>query len=171
MQSSDAATVQSNGAYNKLGFNGMRLQSITDFTSFYMQVNGQFSSKNLDVSEKMELGGMYAVRAFPEGEAYADQGYVLNIEIRTLLTKISEKLSGKMQLIGFVDTGTVQSNKYVWTPELNTRTLSGAGVGLNWMGTSNFVLKTYYAHKLGDEAATSAPDKSGRFWIQGVKYF
>ena len=171
LQSLDAATVQSNGAYNKLGFNAMRLQSVTDFTSLYMQISGQLASKNLDVSEKMELGGMYGVRAFPEGEAYADQGYVLNIESRTLLSKISEKLSGKMQLVVFVDTGTVQANKYTWTPEQNTRNLSGAGVGLNWVGANNFVLKTYYAHKLGDEAATSAPDKSGRFWVQGVKYF
>jgi hypothetical protein len=44
-------------------------------------------------------------------------------------------------------------------------------VGLNWTGGNNFVVKTYYAHKLGDDAATSAPDKSGRFWLQGVKYF
>ncbi len=171
MQFSDTATVQSNGAYNKFVISAMRFQSITDFTSLYVQVNGQFSSKNLDVSEKMELGGMYAVRAYPEGEAYADQGCVLNLETRTLLSKISEKLSGKMQLIGFVDTGTVQANKYVWTPEQNTRSLSGAGVGINWTGTNNFVVKTYYARKLGDEAATTAPDKSGRFWIQGVKYF
>jgi len=171
LQSLDTATVQSNGAYNKLGFNAMRLQSVTDFTSLYGQINGQFASKNLDVSEKMELGGMYAVRAYPEGEAYADQGYVLNLEIRTLLSKVSEKFSEKIQLIGFVDSGTVQANKYVWTQEQNRRTLSGAGIGFNCVGNNNFVVKTYYAHKLGDDAATSAPDKSGRIWIQGVKYF
>jgi hypothetical protein len=33
------------------------------------------------------------------------------------------------------------------------------------------MLRTYYARKLGNEKATSAPDKSGRVWIQGVKYF
>jgi hemolysin activation/secretion protein len=171
MQTLDAVTVQSNGTYNKFGFNAVRLQNLTDLTSIYVLVNGQIASKNLDVSEKMELGGMYAVRAYPEGEAYADQGYVLNLEARTLLYKLSENLSGKMQLVGFVDTGTVQANKFSWTPEQNSRTLSGAGVGLNWTGSNNFVVKTYYAHKLGDDAATSAPDKSGRFWLQGVKYF
>ena len=35
----------------------------------------------------------------------------------------------------------------------------------------NFMLRAYYARKLGSEMAISAPDKSGRFWIQGVKYF
>jgi hemolysin activation/secretion protein len=171
LQAIDAVTVQSNGAYSKLGFNVMRLQSVTDFTSFYTQVNGQFASKNLDVSEKMELGGMYAVRSYPEGEAYADQGYILSLESRTLLPKFSELVSGKMQLISFVDTGTVKTNKNPWQSEQNSRTLSGAGVGLNWTSINNFVLKTYYAWKLGSETATSAEDKTGRFWIQGVKYF
>jgi len=33
------------------------------------------------------------------------------------------------------------------------------------------MIRTYYAAKLGNEPAISAPDKSGRFWIQLVKYF
>jgi hemolysin activation/secretion protein len=76
-----------------------------------------------------------------------------------------------MQLIGFVDTGTVKLHKTPWTAGKNTRTLSGAGLGLNWSETNNFMVRTYYAFKLGNEEATSAPDKSGRFWIQVVKYF
>jgi hypothetical protein len=32
-------------------------------------------------------------------------------------------------------------------------------------------VKAYYARKLGSEDAQSAPDKSGRFWVQAVKYF
>jgi hemolysin activation/secretion protein len=171
MQSLDAATVQTNGYYNKTGLSAMRLQSVTESTSLYALVNGQIASKNLDVSEKMELGGMYAVRAYPEGETYADQGYVINLEARAQLPKLFELLSGQMQLIGFLDSGTVTTNKNPWTLEQNSRTLSGTGVGLNWMRTNSFVLKTYYAHKLGDAAATSAPDKSGRFWVQAVKYF
>ena len=47
----------------------------------------------------------------------------------------------------------------------------GAGVGLTWTDPGNFAIRTYYAQKLGNEVATSAPDKSGRFWIQAVKYF
>jgi hemolysin activation/secretion protein len=171
MQSLDAATVQSNGNYNKLSFNAMRLQRVTDSTSLYASVNGQVAPKNMDISEKMELGGMYAVRAYPEGEAYADQGYVLNLESRTQLPKLFERLSGEMQFIGFLDTGTVMTNKNPWLVTQNFRTLSGGGVGLNWTGTNNFVLKTYYAHKIGTEAATSAPDASDRFWMQAVKYF
>jgi len=167
----DAATAQSNGHFNKLGFNFTRLQRLSDTVSLSAAINGQLASKNLDVSEKMELGGMYAVRAYPEGEAYADQGYVLNLEARMQLPKFSDAMPGQLQLIGFIDTGSVTVNKNPWMATANRRTLSGAGVGLNWADTNNFMVRAYYAFKVGDEVATSSPDKSGRFWIQAVKYF
>ncbi|MDB5763416.1 MAG: Polypeptide-transport-associated domain protein ShlB-type [Herminiimonas sp.] len=171
VRSFDAQTAQSNGNYNKLGFSAMRLQNVTESISLYGSINGQFASKNLDVSEKMELGGMYGVRAYPEGEAYADQGYLMTLEARMLLPKFSEQMAGQMQLIAFVDSGTVTTNKNPWTAGSNSRTLSGAGVGLNWTDPGNFAVRAYYARKLGNEVATSAPDASGRFWIQAVKYF
>ena len=114
---------------------------------------------------------MYAVRAYPEGEAYADQGYVLNLEARMQLPKFSDAMPGQLQLIGFIDTGRAIVNKNPWAAGLNRRTLSGAGVGVNWSDTNNFMVRAYYAVKVGDEVALSAPDKSGRFWIQAVKYF
>lgn len=167
----DAATAQSNGHYSKLGFNAMRLQNVTDTVSLYAGLHGQVASKNLDVSEKMELGGIDGIRAYPQGEAYADQGYVLTLEARMLLPKFSESFPGRVQLAGFVDTGGVTLNKNPWTAGDNRRTLSGAGIGLNWSAYNNFVVKASYARKLGSATATSAPDKSGRFWIQAVKYF
>ena len=167
----DAGTAQSNGRFTKLNFSAMRLQSVTDTVSLYAGVSGQLASKNLDSSEKMELGGMNAVRAYPEGEAFADQGYVLTLEARVQLPKLSEKMPGQLQLVGFVDTGSVTINKNPWTTGDNRRTLSGAGVGLIWSENNNFLVRTYYARKLGSGTAISAPDKSGRFWIQAIKYF
>ncbi|MBE0618976.1 MAG: ShlB/FhaC/HecB family hemolysin secretion/activation protein [Burkholderiales bacterium] len=160
-----------NGHYQKLAFNVARLQRVTEKVSLYGAINGQFASKNLDISEKMGLGGPYAVRAYPVGEAYADEGYVVNLEARLLLPKFSERMPGQMHLVGFVDSGSVTHNKNPWTAGDNHRTLSGAGVGLTWADYNNFVVNLYWAHKLGSEVATSAPDKSGRFWFQVVKYF
>lgn len=167
----DAATVQSNGHYDKLGFNAVRLQSLSDSISLYAAVNGQLASKNLDTSEKMGLGGLNGVRAYPEGEAYADQGYVLNLEVRALLPQLAQSQSGQMHFIGFVDTGTAMLNKNPWASGQNRRTLSGAGVGLNWSDSNNFMVRAYYAHKLGNAKAMSAPDETGRFWLQAAKYF
>lgn len=167
----DLATAQTNGRFNKLSFSAARLQSVTDALSFYGAISGQVASKNLDVSEKMELGGMNAVRAYPEGETYADEGYVLNLEARLSLPKFSPTMQGQVQLIGFADAGRVNISKNPWSNSSNTRALSGAGVGLNWSENANFMVRMYYAVKLGSETPTSAPDAPGRFWIQAVKYF
>ncbi|MDO8903598.1 ShlB/FhaC/HecB family hemolysin secretion/activation protein [Hydrogenophaga sp.] len=165
------APVQSNGRFNKLSFSASRLQAVSPAWSLYAGVNSQLASKNLDASEKMALGGMYGVRAYPEGEAYADQGYVATLEARMLLPK-PDQMPGQLHLIGFVDSGRVTINKNPWSDAVpNSRTLHGAGVGLNWADPNNFAVRAYYARKLGSGEATSAPDKSGRFWIQAIKYF
>ena len=166
----DQATARTNGHFSKLSFSAMRLQNLGGPFSVYAAVNGQFASKNLDVSEKMELGGMNAVRAYPEGEAYADQGAILTVEGRMDLPKY-DNVPGRLQLVVFADAGTVTINKEPWAPGNNHRTLSGAGVGINWALPGNFTARAYYARKLGNDVATSAPDRSGRFWIQLVKYF
>lgn len=167
----DSLAARSNGSYGKLALYAMRLQRLTDSWSLYGAINGQLASKNLDISEKMELGGMYAVRAYPEGEAYADEGYVLNLEARWLMPRFWDRQSGQMHLVGFVDTGSVTLNKNPWGVGPNHRTLSGYGVGWTWDDYDDFSVKAYYARKLGSEPATSAPDRSGRFWFQVVKYF
>lgn len=166
----DQASAHTNGDFQKLSFTAMRVQSLGGSFSVYAAVNGQLASKNLDVSEKMELGGMNAVRAYPEGEAYADEGAVLTIEGRMDLPAFAH-VPGRMQLIVFADAGTVTVNRKPWAAGDNHRNLSGAGVGVNWSLPGNFTARAYYAHKLGNDVALSAPDRSGRFWVQLVKYF
>jgi hemolysin activation/secretion protein len=167
----DALGARTNGHFDKLSFSAMRLQSLGGPFSLYAGINGQFAAKNLDVSEKMSLGGMNGVRAYPEGEAYADEGYLLVVEGRMDLPPLPPSVPGHMQLVAFVDQGHVRMNRDPWVAGNNQRTLSGAGVGVNWGDPGNFLVRAYYARKLGGEAATSAPDKSGRFWVQFVKYF
>jgi len=167
----DAATARTNGGYAKLSFSASRLQQLVGPLSLYGEVRGQIASKNLDVSEKMELGGAYGVRAYPEGEAYGDEGYMATLEARLLLPRWWEGLPGDMQAIAFVDTGSVTLNTSPWTTGTNSATRSGAGVGLIWADTNNFTASATYAWELGNTRATSAPDHLGGFWVQIVKYF
>jgi hemolysin activation/secretion protein len=166
----DATTARTNGDYVKLAFMADRLQTIYGPFSIYGDLRGQLASKNLDISEKMELGGAYGVRAYPEGEAYGDEGYVGTVEGRYLLPSLARGFPGRVQLIAFFDTGSVRlyENPYIAGP--NTLTRSGAGVGANWIASNNFEVKASYAFKLTGPA-TSAPDRSGQFWIEVVKYF
>jgi hemolysin activation/secretion protein len=166
----DDVTARTNGRFNKLSYSAMRLQRVGGPFSLSAGVNGQLASKNLDVSEKMSLGGMNGVRAYPEGEAYADEGYLLTVEGRMDLPPLPASVPGRVQLVAFVDSGRVTLDRNPWAPGDNRRTLSGAGVGFNWGDPGNFLVRAYWARKLGSEPATSAPDKSGRFWIQLVKY-
>lgn len=169
----DADTAKSNGHFDKLSLSVIRVQQLTNILSLYGSVSAQFASGNLDSSEKMSLGGMNGVRAYPQGEAFADEGYLATLEARLLLTGLSEQVPGQVHLIGFADTGTVTTHKDPWGDDDtdNKRTLSGAGVGVNWVDYNNFSVKSYYAHKIGNEEATSAPDSDGQFWVQLVKYF
>ncbi|PUE19380.1 peptide transporter [Limnohabitans sp. WS1] len=166
----DASTADTNGHFNKLSFAVSRMQQVRQGLTLWTSLSGQMASQNLDVSEKMALGGMYGVRAYPEGEAAADEGYLLTLEVRQQLLGLAPA-SGQVHLAAFVDAGVVKLNHNPWTSTPTHRHLSGAGVGVYWTQTRDFSVKAFYARKLGNADAVSAPDRSGRFWIQGVKYF
>lgn len=170
-RTADAATARSQGGYTKLAFNASRLQRVSELVSLYAAIGGQIASRNLDPYEKIVLGGIDGVRAYPQGEGFGDEGLLLNLEARLLLPGLSERVPGQVHLVGFIDAGRITSNRDPWFAGSNDRTLSGAGVGAIWEMQGNFAVRTYYARKLGGEDAVSAPDKSGRFWIQAIKYF
>ncbi len=169
-RAADAATARTNGTYAKFSYAVSRVQHVAGPFSLYGAVRGQFAANNLDISEKMELGGEYGVRAYPEGEAYGDQGYIATLEARLLLPRWQGYLPGDMQLIGFVDTGSVTFYKSPFLQGKNDASRSGVGVGFVWADPNNFNVTVTYAHELGDRA-TSAPDRFGRFGVQLVKYF
>jgi hemolysin activation/secretion protein len=167
----DAASARSNGSYSKLWFNLARTQRLSDAWSLRASLTGQLASGNLDPSEKLVLGGMDGIRAYPQGEGFGDEGLLLDLEARVLLAGLSASVPGQVSLLGFVDAGRVTINKNPWYAGDNTRNLSGAGVGAVWEDAGNFAVRAYYSRKLGNEIALSAPDESGRFWIQAIKYF
>jgi len=170
-RAADAATARSDGSYGKLQYSVARLQTVTGPLSLYGSVRGQIAFNNLDISEKMELGGAYAVRAYPEGEAYGDQGYVATAELRLQLAELTHGLPGGVGLFGFVDVGAVDYAKNPWFPGSNKAKRSAYGGGVSWAAPGNFVLTATYARKLGNAEATSAPDRSGRAWFQVSKLF
>ena len=170
-RAADALTARTEGGYAKVYAAGSRLQQVAGPLSLWMQARGQIASKNLDISEKMELGGPNGVRAYPEGEAYGDEGYLLTAEARLTLPTWRSRIAGRFQAVAFVDNGSVRLVKNVYAEGQNVRTLSAAGVGLNWANDYGWAVQIDYAFKVGDERATSAPDRSGRLWVQVTKVF
>ena len=170
-RAADAVSARSQGGFNKLQYAVSRLQTVRGPLSVYGSLRGQVATDNLDSSEKMELGGAYAVRAYPEGEAYGDEGYVATLEARLALDPWTAPLPGRFQLIGFVDRGEVDFAHDPWFAGPNHARRSGVGVGLNWSGPDDLFIRVSYARRLGDQIATSGPDDEGRAWFQIVKLF
>jgi hemolysin activation/secretion protein len=112
----DSLTARANGGFGKLDYSLARLQSLGGPLSLYGLLRGQIAFDNLDSSEKMELGGAYGVRAYPEGEAYGDQGYIATLEGRLALSRWTRGLPGQFQLITFVDVGAVDFAHDPWFP-------------------------------------------------------
>lgn len=168
---------QTNGAYNKFNYNLSRLQRVDDLWSLYGSVSGQYASKNLDSSEKFVLGGM-GVRAYPQGEAAGDEGLLLNLEARFSVPGMNG-----LQLIGFVDVGSVTLHKTTW-PDFysrnlpNSYTLAGYGFGVNFYKEADYSIRASIAWKSGSNPGASTlgydadnANTSPRFWLQATKQF
>ncbi|WP_426038886.1 ShlB/FhaC/HecB family hemolysin secretion/activation protein [Brevundimonas sp. DC300-4] len=170
-RAADAISAHSQGGFGKLQYAVSRLQMVGGPLSIYGALRGQVATANLDSSEKMELGGAYAVRAYPEGEAYGDDGYVATVEARLSLDQWTSTLPGRFQLIAFVDAGEIDFAHDPWFAGPNHARRSGGGAGLIWSGPDDLTTRVTYAHRLGDQIATSGPDDGGRAWFQIVKLF
>ncbi len=159
----DDLTAGTAGRFHKLNPSLVRLQRLSDRFSLYTQLQGQWADGNLDSSEKISLGGAYGVRAYPQGEASGDQGWLANVELRYALTDA-------WQLSTFLDHGEVRLNKTTWSDGENHRSLSGTGVGARW-AAYGWQINTVAAWKLGNDDPQSDVDRSPRVWAQVVRFF
>lgn len=170
-QALDKAGLQTEGSFGKYNLVLTRLQQLRERLALYLTYSYQGADKNLDPSEKMVLGGPFAVRAYPVGEASGDQGWLGMAELRWNLPN-KEGAKDVWQLITFVDAGAVSldKNPIIGSGD-NRRSLSGMGVGVNWSRESNWAARFHYAWKLSSDEAQSDTDKSGRFWLQVYRFF
>ncbi|TWH51615.1 ShlB/FhaC/HecB family hemolysin secretion/activation protein [Sporomusa sp. KB1] len=165
-QTVDNKGLQTTGSYTKANVNFNRLQYLNNRLNLYLGFTGQLANKNLDSSEKLFIGGANAVRAYPQGEASGDQGYLLTGELRWNMP------TPAFQLAAFIDNGRVSIDKNpVAGSGDNSRILTGAGLGLILNKQKDYTLRVDYAWKLSSSDATSDRDKSGRWWVKGTQRF
>lgn len=162
---------KTHGKFEKSNVQLSRLQSITPGLAFYASYSGQTASKNLDSTEKLSLGGINGVRAYPQGEAMVDQGYLVTGELRYALGKASPKVPGQFVLSTFIDSG--RGKVYVkplTTDTENVVSRTGAGIGLTWGELDNFQVKGSLAWRIGEEASTDK-DRTPRANVNAIKWF
>jgi hemolysin activation/secretion protein len=165
---------KTNGSFNKQNIQLSRIQQLPEKFTLNFVADAQFSSKNLDTSEKMSLGGPTGVRAYPTGEASGDEGYRYSLDLRYGLGNFP--YFGDVTPLIFYDYGRIKQfkNKDVSTTVVanNEYSLSGYGLGLEAVNSNNFSLKFIAAHTNGGNpgASTQGNDSDGRsdntrYWI------
>lgn len=147
------------GNFTKLSVQATRLQALTRTLSVFVGGAGQWASKNLDNAEKFTLGGDKGVRAYPAAEAASDQGVLLNAELRYW---IAPQWSSFL----FYDVGHGQIKKRPADGDDNTRTLRGAGLGLQYTNPDLFILKASLGVRGKEEPVSETSNSRTRLLVQ-----
>jgi hemolysin activation/secretion protein len=152
--SADAAGLRRNGDYLVLNYDYKRQQLLAHGFDAIFSLRGQVASKNLDSYHKLSLGGVNGVRAFVNGEASADRGYISRIELGYSIAQMGQRISA------FYDIADAQINQKPLAASATSNALRLAGSGLQWDAqvTSGVRLRIFYAHIQGGGRSVSAVD-------------
>lgn len=154
----DDVSARTHGGYNLGRISLARLHRLSNKFSLFARVRGQWTDDNLDGSEKFGLGGAYGVRAYPQGEAQGDEGWLANLELRYALLQ-------QLQLSAFLDHGRVRLNKETWDDGDNHRNLSAMGVAGAWY-SGQWRVDAHAAWPVGNAQPLSDKHKEPRCWLQ-----
>jgi hemolysin activation/secretion protein len=164
----DAATANSKGRFSKWTANLFRLQSLSARDALYLTVSGQWANANLDPAEKMVAGGPYTVRAYDTGIESGDTGILASAEFRH---QLGQTQNGQLQAVAFIDSERVAVNHTTWIAGTNDVNLSGTGLGLNWVGKSEWRGRLYVAAPIGRTPESIGTNKSVHAWVEVGKGF
>jgi hemolysin activation/secretion protein len=133
-----------------------RLTRLPEEWSLFLRGSFQISDANLTPSEQLGLGGYDTIRGYDEREVNSDEGYILNVELRTPAVSLGKKLGwarlhDQLQLLGFWDYGEGYNHKPL-AGEPSDVPLAAAGLGLRYTIDSNVSIRADYGfqmHKTG----------------------
>lgn len=158
----DAAGANTDGDYTKISGS---IEKAIQFNPEYslttsLRFQKALGHKNLDGSEDFSLGGAYGVRAFPDGEHSAENGYIFGAELFYTLPSF-EGINHKASL--FADTGYATMENPLSTSE--SRQLSDIGLGYQ-ASYKEFFAKAQVARVIGGEKVTSESERSTKLLLQ-----
>lgn len=160
----DATTAQTAGHFNKYNLDIARIQKLPGDFALYGRYSAQWTSQNLDSSERFGLGGIYGVRAYPLGEGMGDRGWLGQVELRYL--------AGPYTPFVFYDAGRGDTNARPWDSASSTsRSIAGGGAGVRvdykqWSIDSTLAWRTR-----GGPASADTSDRSPRLWFMATYSF
>lgn len=168
----DQSGLNTKGSYRKVNVSLIHTVPVRSSSSVYISATGQRAQKNLDSSERLALGGVNSVRAYPSSEGSGDQGLLVSAEWR-------EALNSDLQAKAFYDVGRIRKSKspvpgVLDTP--NSYLLRGWGVGLDYQVRSQLKFSMTLARRVGvnpgaqlsesgDYVENDGTHKVNRVWI------
>ena len=168
-QITDASGAKTEGSFGKLRLTASVQQAINEALSFFGNFVFQRASRNLDSSEKMQLGGATGIRAYPTGEGSGSEGEILSFELR-------QALSESVNVAAFYDWGQIHQQhdpNYPGGPTNNSYILKGAGLSATYVDSSGMQLKGIWSRRLGNNPnpTQAGTDQDGtydrnRYWLQ-----
>ena len=152
-----ASVNQTEGRFTKAELNATGVKALGHSTEVMVKMSAQKASSNLDGSEEFYLGGANGVRAYPQGEASGDEGFMGTAEIRW-----HTPLKG-MTLSTYLDGGNVHLSRGLGGNE----TLAGWGLGLSYSRPGDWFTRLDYARRIGGdgENLTANAKAHGRTWF------
>lgn len=129
----------------------------------YLSIRSQFqdASDSLPSSEQLQLGGVYSVRGYPEGDYMADRGASLSLDWVFPVYFIPEDftlfamdtpLRDQIKWLLIMDAG-YGNLKETLPGEKSSKFLMGLGAGLHYNLHKNLFLRMEWAVPVGDEPA------------------
>ncbi len=156
------------GHFGRLTLDLARVQNTAvQNLSLFARGSMQSASKNLDSSEGYSLGGANGVRAYPQGEASGDRGWMVQLEARYQV--------GAFAPYVFHDAGRVTfnaDNAALTVPNShNSRSLAGSGLGLRHDKGAFSVDATLAWRSRGGAPTSDTRDRQPQFWMMGKYRF
>lgn len=180
----DNSFTGTDGSFHKINYSISRLQHLYGNLSTSFSVRGQFSSQNLDSSEKFFIGGPFSVPGYPTGESSGDDGAIGHADLRYDFYDLPWK--GKTQLSLFYASGWTKLHHDPWVAWQGTNSiikndivLQSVGIGLHQTWADRIAIRGLIGWQIGEndgrDPATGEDsdksDKSFRAWIQSIYYF
>lgn len=159
LQAADAASARTQGSFHKWNLDVARLQATPlSGLSLFGRLATQSASKNLDSSEDFGLGGAHGVRAFPSGEGFGDEGWLMQLEARYQL--------GRMAPYAFYDAGHSKINQTRFSARSNKRELAGYGLGVRYASPTWSVEAALAWRSRGGAPTSDTAERNPRLWLK-----
>lgn len=163
----DAAGARTAGAFGRFRASLARLQPLGGPWSLFGSLMAQGASKNLDGSQKFSIGGVAPERGFAVGEAFGDEGFRVNGDLRYAVP--APVLGGALQLAVFYDQGEIRLRRRPRAGEANAVAHRAVGVALRQDWQDRGFLQVSAGRRIGGNLGHDQEprgDRPYRFWLR-----